>query len=1057
VTDPAKELVERVQATALALRARHSVVEASALRQDDDFTAVVDLLAASDQAPAVLGQLLDDADVLVMQIVFAAIAVRGQGPKKWERRALRRLANGPNGEIPIILDALATAAPRPVIAAVLGHVNDSWVLLPAVAEAVQRFLDLRVAAEETPDPWDLENRIREENRDAVLRLVESSSERVRAALLPPIEERPGHMTDAEFFSQFGRIVDATSLPQAAAVAGREVAIDALVAALAARKSVLLVGEPGVGKTTVLGEALRRAGEEWFVFQATAADVHAGQAFVGMLEGRVQEIAAEMKDKRIVWVLPNFEEALWAGQHLQSPRGLLDAVMPYVEARQIIVVGETDPLAYEMLVQLRPRLVRTFDTVRLSPMTEEEALAVAAEWTEGREASVSEETLRESLDLASHYLPGTAAPGNLIRLLELTVERERRTGGVTVQPQSVTETLSEATGLPLHILDPRTPLDLSRLRSFFAGRVLGQPEAVECLTERIALVKAGLTDATRPLGVFFFVGPTGSGKTEIAKALAEFLFGSPDRLVRLDMSEFQTPESLERLLTDSAIEPQAAPLVSSVRKEPFSVVLLDEFEKAHENIWDVFLQVFDDGRLTDRSGRTVDFRHCIVVMTSNIASAIPTRPGLGFGSEAARFDREAVEREVERSFRPEFLNRLDRVVVFHPLARDVMREILDKELTAAIRRRGFRMQPWAIEWDESAITFLLERGFSAELGARPLKRAIERHVLAPLAMTIVERQFPAGDQFLFLSAGDSRGITVTFVDPDDGGTATTPAAQERSGEEPTLPDLVLDPVADGAAIRYLTSQVDQVAQFVERSERDKDDLLQLTRNADFWDSHDRHAVLARIEYLDRFQAAAATATRLLERLKLATSRQRSRAPIDLVRMLAERLFILDHAWKALASDEACDAFLSIDVVGAGAQDSGEAAERLVEAYVSWGERRGMRIQRLKGQAPASHRLAVTGLGAFRILKHEHGLHVFEKPKNESKFTRQTVHVTVAPWRVHQQEQPPEAQADEALREVARSRDVVRRYREQPSPLVRDSRGWRTGRLDRVLGGDFDLFA
>ena len=161
------------------------------------------------------------------------------------------------------------------------------------------------------------------------------------------------------------------------------------------------------------------------------------------------------------------------------------------------------------------------------------------------------------------------------------------------------TLSAATGLPLHVLDPRTPLRLDDVRAFFESRVLGQPEAVDCLVDRIALVKAGLTDPTRPLGVFLFVGPTGTGKTEIAKAFSEFLFGSPDRLVRLDMSEYQTPESLERLLGDSSRGENASPLISAVRKQPFTVLLLDEFEKAHENVWDVFLQVFDDGRLTDR--------------------------------------------------------------------------------------------------------------------------------------------------------------------------------------------------------------------------------------------------------------------------------------------------------------------------------------------------------------------------------------------------------------------------------------------------------------------------
>ena len=399
--------------------------------------------------------------------------------------------------------------------------------------------------------------------------------------------------------------------------------------------MLLVGEQGVGKTTLVVEALRRQEQPWFAFQAAAAEIMAGQSYIGELEGRVKEIVERMNRRSIVWLFPSFEEALFSGQHSRSPRGLLDAMLPAIEARDIAVIGEIDPTAYELLAQNRPRVTRLFEVIRLAPMTDEDALEVARAWSRDYGVDVDEDTLAESLDLATHYLPGTAAPGNLLRLLELVLDRVTRGLATAVTTESVIATLSAATGLPLHVLDPRAPLRLDDVRTFFESRVLGQPEAVECLVDRIALVKAGLTDPSRPLGVFLFVGPTGTGKTEIAKAFSEFLFGSPDRLVRLDMSEFQTPESLERLLGDSAGGEPAAPLISSVRKQPFTVLLLDEFEKAHENVWDVFLQVFDDGRLTDRNGRTVDLRHCVIILTSNLGSAIPRGPGLGFTGRSGR--------------------------------------------------------------------------------------------------------------------------------------------------------------------------------------------------------------------------------------------------------------------------------------------------------------------------------------------------------------------------------------------------------------------------------------
>ena len=180
------------------------------------------------------------------------------------------------------------------------------------------------------------------------------------------------------------------------------------------------------------------------------------------------------------------------------------------------------------------------------------------------------------------------------------------GSGSLATSDVLATLASLSGLPLAVLDPTRPLHLDDVRAFFEQRVLGQPEAIDCLVDRIALIKAGLTDPTRPLAVFLFVGPTGTGKTEIAKALAEFLFGSANRIVRLDMSEYQTPDSHERLLADTNVESGGAPLIASVRRHPFAVVLLDEFEKAAQPIWDLFLQVFDDGRLTDKHGHTADF-------------------------------------------------------------------------------------------------------------------------------------------------------------------------------------------------------------------------------------------------------------------------------------------------------------------------------------------------------------------------------------------------------------------------------------------------------------------
>ncbi len=398
------------------------------------------------------------------------------------------------------------------------------------------------------------------------------------------------------------------------------------------------GEQLVGKSSLLRLlAQRLTPQGWTVFEASGADLMAGQQWFGQLEGRIQRATEEITvAKKLIWYIPDLLQLARSGTHQGQSASILDQILPAMVSGRIVVWTEASPTAAVRLLQTRPALRSVVEVVRLEPASEEKTLsltrAVVARLSNERHLTFDPGCADTAVACARQYLGSAGLPGSALHVIKLTAARgEQRRKFVC---GDVLNTLSQLTGLPISILDNRERIDLASVREFFASRVMGQDEAVGCVIDRIAMLKAGLSDPGRPIGVFLFAGPTGTGKTELAKTTAEYLFGSADRLIRLDMSEFQTAD-LSTFLGSGA-HGETESLIHRVRKQPFSVVLLDEFEKAHPRIWDLFLQVFDDGRLTDTLGQVADFRHCLIILTSNLGATRHQSSGFGFASPADVF-------------------------------------------------------------------------------------------------------------------------------------------------------------------------------------------------------------------------------------------------------------------------------------------------------------------------------------------------------------------------------------------------------------------------------------
>ena len=391
--------------------------------------------------------------------------------------------------------------------------------------------------------------------------------------------------------------------------------------------------------------------------------------------------------------------------------------------------------------------------------EEEANALAQRWQEEKEKLATSQKIKEQLDTARIELEQAQRRGDLAKAGELAYgmipdleaklkkieEEESKTGAMAqevVTPDLIAQVVSRWTGIPVDKMLEGEREKLLQMETQIAKRVVGQTEAVEAVSTAVRRSRAGLQDPNRPLGSFMFLGPTGVGKTELARALAEFLFDDEHAIIRIDMSEYMEKHSVARLI---GAPPgyigyeEGGALTEAVRRRPYQVILFDEIEKAHPDVFNVLLQVLDDGRLTDGQGRTVDFRNTLIIMTSNLGSEYLVNQPAGEDSDAVR---EQVMKVVRAHFRPEFLNRVDEIILFHRLKREQMGKIVDIQMGRLSKLLADRKIK--LELDDKAKDWLGQKGYDPAYGARPLKRVIQKYVQDPLAEMVLAGKIHDGE-------------------------------------------------------------------------------------------------------------------------------------------------------------------------------------------------------------------------------------------------------------------------------------------------------------------------
>ena len=549
------------------------------------------------------------------------------------------------------------------------------------------------------------------------------------------------------------------------VVGREVEIERVVQILSRRKknNPILIGEPGVGKSAIVeGLALRiqasAAGalEGKRIITLDLASMVAGTTYRGQFEERMKNVLSELQNHpEVILFIDEIHTIIGAG----NASGSLDAaniLKPALARGEVQCIGATTTAEYAKSIEKDGALERRFQKVVVRPTTSEETLDIlmrlSHHYAQYHHVVYPQEVLKACVSMSERYLTDRAFPDKAIDVMDEAGARsharqqakgELESEAYTITTDDIAGVVSMMSGVPVQRVATAETERLRTMGDVLRRKIIGQDKAVETVVRAIQRSRLGLRDPKRPIGTFFFLGQTGVGKTYLAQCLAEELFGSKDAMIRFDMSEYMEKHAVSLLVgapPGYIAHEDGGKLTEAVRRKPYSIVLFDEIEKAHPDIFNVLLQVLDEGRLTDRQGHVVDFKNTIIVLTSNVGTRQLQEfgGGVGFGSgEMSQKEmNKTLIKALQKQFPPEFVNRIDNVVTFEPLSRETINQIVRIEIGQLQQR--MKTQGHQLSVTPEVVGQLVEKSFDTKNGARPVKRAVQTYLEDPLTDILLRR-------------------------------------------------------------------------------------------------------------------------------------------------------------------------------------------------------------------------------------------------------------------------------------------------------------------------------